>query len=271
MSARATIAVDVGGTHTDAALVTVEGRLHVAKVRSTPHDPGIALIAAVERLLADAGLRIDEIDALVHGTTVATNAVIAGDFARVGLLTTAGFEDVLQIATQQRADLYDPWLPRPAPLVPRDRVHGVRERTGADGAVIDPLVEADVRAAARAWRGHVDAVAVSFLFSFAGTGHERQAGRILADDLPGVPVTLSCEVAPEFREYPRTATTVLNAALLPGTGGYLERLERRLRDRGFGGAFQLMGSAGGIVPAALAARLPVSLLVSGPAAGAVAA
>ncbi|WP_159499727.1 hydantoinase/oxoprolinase family protein [Microbacterium sp. 18062] len=265
------IAVDIGGTHTDAALVTADGELHVHKVRSTPSDPGIALLDAIDGLLEASGLSIGDIAAVVHGTTVATNAVIMSDYARVGLLVTAGFEDILDIGTQQRVDLYDPWRPRPAPLVPRALVRGVRERTGSDGSVVTPLDEDDVRRAARAWRDEVDAVAVAFLFSFADAAHERRAARILEETLPGVPVTVSSVVAPEFREYPRTATTALNAALLPRSGGYIERLDARLRARGFAGAFQLMTSTGGVVPATLAARAPVTLLVSGPAAGAVAA
>ncbi|GAA1688204.1 hydantoinase/oxoprolinase family protein [Microbacterium sediminicola] len=271
MSAQNVIAIDIGGTHTDAALLDAEGRLFTEKVKSTPTDPGIAFLTAIDGLRAASGLDLPDIGAVVHGTTVATNAVIQARFARVGLLTTAGFEDILEIATQQRVDLYDPWLARPAPLVPRGRVHGIRERIGADGSVVTPLDETDVRTAARALAGAVDAVAVSLLFSFANPAHEERIAAILAEELPGVPVTVSSEIAPEFREYPRTATTVLNAALLPECGGYIERLETRLRDRGFVGAFQLMTSSGGVIPAQLARRQPVALLVSGPAGGAIAA
>jgi N-methylhydantoinase A len=267
----AVIAVDVGGTHTDAALLDAHGELFVHKVRSTPADPGAAFLDAIDALLASSRLEPGDIGAVVHGTTVATNAVITGDFARVGLIVTAGFEDILLIGTQQRADLYDPWRGKTPPIVPRDRVHGVRERMGADGAVVDALDDDDVRAAARALSGAVDAVAVVLLFSFASPAHERRIEEILRIELPGVPVTLSSAVAPEYREYPRAATTVLNAALLPRCGGYIAALERRLRARGFAGAFQLMTSSGSVIPAALAARLPVALLVSGPAAGAVAA
>ncbi len=268
---RHVIAVDIGGTHTDAALLAADGRLHVRKVRSTPADPGVAMVTAVETLLDDAGIGLDEVAAVVHGTTVATNAVIEGDFARVALVVTEGFEDILDIGTQQRPDLYDPWRAKAPGIVPRDRVYGVRERTGADGAVVDPLDEDGVRRIAGELRGTVDAVAIVFLFSFADPTHERRAADILRDALPGIPVTLSSVVAPEFREYPRAATTVLNAALLPRTGGYIARLDDRLRSLGFGGAFQLMTSSGGVIPASVARDLPVSLLVSGPAAGAVAA
>lgn len=271
MSVQHVIAIDVGGTHTDAALLTADGRLFTEKVKSTPAEPGNAFLTAIEGLLGASALDLDEIGAVVHGTTVATNAVIQEDFATVGLIVTAGFEDILEIATQQRVDLYDPWLPKHAPLVPRSRVHGVRERIGADGAVVAPLVEDDVRDAARQMRGSVAAVAVSLLFSFANAQHERRIVEILAEELPGVPVTCSSRIAPEFREYPRTATTALNAALLPACGGYIARLEERLRKQGFRGAFQLMTSSGGVVPAALAREQPVALLVSGPAGGAIAA
>jgi N-methylhydantoinase A len=268
---RHVIAVDIGGTHTDAALLAADGRLHVRKVRSTPTDPGVAMITAVDALLDAADVGLGEIAAVVHGTTVATNAVIEGDFARVGLVVTEGFEDILDIGTQQRPDLYDPWRAKGTGIVPRDRVHGVRERVGADGGVVDPLDEDRVRRIADELRGTVDAVAIVFLFSFVDPTHERRAADILRAALPGIPVTLSSAVAPEFREYPRAATTVLNAALLPRTGGYIARLDERLRSRGFVGVFQLMTSSGGVIPASVARDLPVSLLVSGPAAGAVAA
>jgi N-methylhydantoinase A len=268
---RHVIAVDIGGTHTDAALLAADGRLHVRKVRSTPTDPGVAMITAVDALLDAADVGLGEIAAVVHGTTVATNAVIEGDFARVGLVVTEGFEDILDIGTQQRPDLYDPWRAKGTGIVPRDRVHGVRERIGADGGVVDPLDEDRMRRIADELRGTVDAVAIVFLFSFVDPTHERRAADILRTALPGIPVTLSSAVAPEFREYPRAATTVLNAALLPRTGGYIARLDERLRSRGFVGVFQLMTSSGGVIPASVARDLPVSLLVSGPAAGAVAA
>ncbi len=146
---------------------------------------------------------------------MATNAVIMGDFARVGLLATAGFEDILEIATQQRADLYDPWRGKPAPIVPRDRVRGVRERIGADGAVVDALLAQDVRDAARAWAGEVDAVAIAFLFSFANPAHEEEAAAILARELPGIPRDpIEHRGPPSSASTPRAATTALNAARL---------------------------------------------------------
>lgn len=264
------IAVDVGGTHTDSVLLRSDGQLFTMKVRSTPDDPGRALLTAVDDLLGASRLTIADVDALVHGTTVATNAVIQADFARVALITTAGFEDILTVGTQQRADLYNPWEPIPVPLVPRRLVVGAKERVGADGAVVRPLDEAELVQSLARLRD-IDAIAVSLLFSFVNPAHERRIAELIDATLPGVEVSLSSEIAPEFREFPRTTTTALNAALLPGCGTYIAALSRRLRDRGFVGSLQIMTSGGGIVPAAVAQRFPAALLVSGPAAAAVAA
>lgn len=265
------IAVDVGGTHTDAVLLRGDGELFTAKVRSTPDDPGRALLSAVDGLLAASHLDIADVDTLIHGTTVATNAVIQGDFARMALVTTQGFEDILTIRTQQRSDLYNPWEPPLSPLVPRDLVIGAAERIAADGSIVQPLDETALRRSLEGLRDRVDVVAVSLLFSFANPVHERRIAEIAAEVLPGAEVSLSSEIAPEFREYPRTATTALNAALLPRCGAYIATLRARLRERGFTGGLQIMSSGGGIVPAFVAERLPAALLVSGPAAAAVAA
>lgn len=264
-------AVDIGGTHTDGVLLRADGELFTSKVRSTPDDPGRALLSALDELLAAAALEITELDSLIHGTTVATNAVIQGDFARVGLVTTAGFEDILTIGTQQRSDLYDPWERLPEPLVPRSLVVGAAERIAPDGSVVTTLDETALALDLAALRGRVDAIAVSLLFSFANPDHERRVSEIIAEVLPEAEVSLSSEIAPEFREYPRASTTALNAALLPRCGGYLATLGRQLQARGFTGGLQIMASGGGVVPASIAERFPASLLVSGPAAAAVAA
>jgi len=264
-------AVDVGGTHTDAVLLRGDGRLFTSKVKSTPSAPGEALLAAVEEIRAASGLGAGELAAIVHGTTVATNALLTGRLGRVGLIATEGFRDTLEIGSQQRADLYEPWIPAEPPFVPRERRVEVSERIGYDGTVLRPLDRASVERAVESLRGEVDVVAVCLLFSYANDAHERQVKEIVEELLPGIPVTLSSQVAPEFREYPRTATTAVNAALLPVTGAYIDGLDRELAARDYTGAFQLMHSNGGVVPAAHAARTPVTLLVSGPAAGAVGA
>jgi N-methylhydantoinase A len=259
--------IDVGGTFTDAVLVDGD-RLRVAKVPTTPARPAEGFAAALEQLDGDAGA----LSYLVHGTTLATNAIVQGRTARVGLITTAGFRDVLEIGTQQRAELYEPRRPRPAPTVPRELRLEVRERIGADGSVVRPLDEDDVRAAAAALRAAgVEAVAVVLLFSFLEPAHERRVGEILAAELPGVPVTLSSDVAPEFREYLRTSTTALNAALLPLAGGYVRDVAARMEAAGVAVPLHLMQSNGGVMPAQDGARQPIGMIASGPAGGVIGA
>jgi N-methylhydantoinase A len=259
--------IDVGGTFTDAVLVDGD-RLRVAKVPTTPARPAEGFAAALEQLDGDAAA----LSYLVHGTTLATNAIVQGRTARVGLITTAGFRDVLEIGTQQRAELYEPRRPRPAPTVPRELRLEVRERIGADGSVVRPLDEDDVRAAAAALRAAgVEAVAVVLLFSFLEPAHERRVGEILAAELPGVPVTLSSDVAPEFREYLRTSTTALNAALLPLAGGYVRDVAARMEAAGVAVPLHLMQSNGGVMPAQDGARQPIGMIASGPAGGVIGA
>jgi N-methylhydantoinase A len=262
--------IDVGGTFTDAVLVGADGRLHVAKVRSTPADASAGFMAALEELSRRAGTR--ELGYLAHGTTVATNAIVQNRLGRAGLITTAGFRDVLEIGTQQRRAVYDLWTPQPAPVIPRERCHEVPERIGPDGAEVLALSEDDVRAAARALgEQHVEAVAVTLLFSFVNPAHEERIAEILAEELPGVPVALSSRVAPEFREYLRASTTALNAALLPVAGRYVRRLSERLAEGGVRAPLHLMQSNGGVAAAEAAAELPVALAASGPAAGVIGA
>ncbi len=163
---------------------------------------------------------------VVHATTVATNAIIEGKIARSGFVTTEGFRDLLEIARQVRPTLYDTQFEKAKPLVPRDRAVGVRERLGPAGEVLTPLDEGSVRdAAALLRREEVESVAVCLLHSYVNPAHERRVGEILAEELPGVPVSLSAEVAPEFREYLRASTTVINAAIRPVVERYLERIE----------------------------------------------
>ena len=264
--------VDVGGTFTDAVLVDAEGRLHVAKVRSTPDDAAVGFLDGLAELARRSGVAPGALDYLAHGTTVATNAVVQGRLARAGLITTAGFRDVLEIGTQQRRAVYDLWTPQPAPVIPRERCHGVGGRIGPDGRELEPLDEDDVRAAAAALAADgVEAVAVVLLFSFLEPAHEQRVAELLRDALPGVPVTLSSAVAPEVREYVRASTTALNAALLPPAGAYVRRLARRLHDDGVAAPLHLMQSNGGVTTAPIAAELPVGLVASGPAAGVIGA
>jgi N-methylhydantoinase A len=261
----AQVGIDVGGTFTDAVMVR-DGRLSVTKVPTTPSDIAAGFVDGLDALDAR------DVGYLVHGTTVATNAIVQRRLARTGLITNEGFRDILEIGTQMRPRIYDLWTPLPAPLVARDRCYGVGGRLAADGSEVTPLSHDDVRAAAAGLRdAGVESVAVVLLFSFADGGHERAVRALLERELPGVPVALSCEVAPEFREYLRASTTVLNAALLPLVGGYVGALSERLRMRGVGAPLHLMQSNGGVATADTAARLPVGLAASGPAAGVIGA
>ncbi|HNH97069.1 MAG TPA: hydantoinase/oxoprolinase N-terminal domain-containing protein, partial [Microthrixaceae bacterium] len=243
------IGADSGGTFTD--VVGTDGR--VLKVPSTPADPGDAVRDGTAALAPDGP------ELLAHGTTVATNALLERRGARVALYCTAGFADVIEIARQDRPSLYDPWAQRPEPLVARaDRLE-VDERVAADGAVLVPM---DIGALPPVPDG-VEAVAVCLLHSDRHPGHEAAVAAAL--DAAGFDVSASHRVAPEFREYERTVTTVLNAYLRPICGSYLAGLDSAADD------VVVMTSAGGSVDLATAAELPVLLLLSGPAGGARAA
>jgi len=260
--------IDIGGTFTDAVLIDADGALTVTKVRTTPDDFARGFLDGLEALLEPAGLGPEAIGYLVHGTTVATNAIVQRRTAKVGLLTTAGFKDVLAIGTQLRPSLYDMQKPKPAPLVPAELRLEVDERIGPQGEVIRPLSEEDVERAARTFaEAGVEAVAVAFLFSFVDPRHEERAAELLEQHLPGVPVTLSSRVAPEFREYQRTSTTTINASLLPLAGAYVQRLNDALTEKGVRAPLHLMQSNGGVTTGQTAAELPVGLIASGPAAG----
>jgi len=265
------VAIDSGGTFTDAVFVS-EGRLHLLKVPSTPRDPAEAVAHILERILAEHSRRLAAAPLeLVYGTTVGTNALLERRGGRVALVTTAGFEDVLEIGRQARPRLYDWFVERPAPLVPRERRIGLRERMGPGGRVLIPPSRADLARAARAARAsRAEAVAVSLLFSYANPAHERAARAALSS--AGLPVTLSCEVLPEFREFERTTTTVVNAYLLPVMGNSLRKVSQRAATawpppRARPPRVRVMQSNGGIVSAAAAAREPVRTILSGPAGG----
>jgi len=223
-------------------------------------------------VLKDFDLDAGQISFVVHGTTIATNTIIEGKGAKAGLVTSEGFRDVLEIAYQTRPNLYDIFYDKVKPLIPRYLSLGVPERIGPDGNVRVPLDEGALRAvAARLMEEGVESIAVAFLHSYRDPTHERLAGKILADACSGVPIVLSSDVCPEFREYPRTSTAVVNAVLLPRITPYVARLEERLHERKVTPALHLMTSAGGIMAAETAKRLPVHLVESGPAAGVIGA
>ncbi|HET7046273.1 MAG TPA: hydantoinase/oxoprolinase family protein [Gaiellaceae bacterium] len=265
------VAIDIGGTFTDATLIDERtGAVTIAKVLTTPGDPSEGFMTA----FADALGRhaAGDVGLVVHATTVATNAIIEGTVARSGFVTTSGFRDLLEIARQVRPSLYDTRFEKPRPLVPRDRAVEVVERLGPAGEVLTPLDDASVRdAAAVLAREGVESVAVCLLHAYVNPEHEQRVGAILAEDLPGVPISLSSDVAPEFREYLRASTTVVNAVIRPVVERYLEGIERRLAAAGVEAKLLVMQSSGGVFGSEAAARKPVFMVESGPAAGVIAA
>ncbi|HYS31228.1 MAG TPA: hydantoinase/oxoprolinase family protein [Streptosporangiaceae bacterium] len=261
------VGVDVGGTFTDAIATSAAGDVRVAKVPSTPAEPGLAFERALAAL-ADAGVRPESVVMIFHGTTVATNALLTGRTARVVLAATQGFGDILGYRNGSRPVVYDLTQPRPRPLVGRrDRIE-VAERLSGLGEVVTPLTPGEIeRVAVAVAAARPDAVAVCLLFSYLDDTHEKLLGEAIAKRLPGVPVTLSAEVAREFREYPRTSTAVINAALRPVVGSYLLALRSRIGSLRIAPPLQIMQSNGGCLPADRAAEQAHRLVLSGPAAG----
>ncbi|QMW23782.1 hydantoinase/oxoprolinase family protein [Sandaracinobacteroides saxicola] len=264
------VGVDIGGTFTDVAVEQGSRRWSV-KVPTTHDAPDDAVMEAVARAMAQCGGSFAEIDFLVHGTTLATNALIERKGARTALLTTAGFRDVLEMGTEGRFDQYDLKIVKPTPLVPRHWRFGVGERLYADGSVLEPLDEAGVEAAADAMSAEgVEAVAIAFLHAYANGAHELRAAEILRYRLGGdVPLSLGHDVSPEMREYERVSTTCANAYLQPVVSAYLLRLERRLQAAGLVVPMLVILSSGSLTTVDAASRFPVRLLESGPAGGAI--
>jgi N-methylhydantoinase A len=262
------VGIDIGGSFTDAVLIGDDGRVHVAKVPSQPAQIEAAFMDGLRSLLVVAGESAADVGYLAHGTTIATNAIVQRTFATTALITNEGFADVLAIGTQMRKHVYDLWTPEAAPIVPRERCFGVRGRIDAQGQEREPLDEAAVREAAVSMRAAgVEAVAVMTLFSFLNAAHEERIAELLSEELPGVPVTLSHQVVPEFREYIRASTAAANSALLPLVGRYITALEGEVAGEGIGVPLHLMQSNGGVTPAERARQLPIALAMSGPAAG----
>ena len=263
MTTRPRLGVDVGGTFTDLVAV-VDGRLRVEKVASTPEAPERGVLDAVRESTVDPG----RVGFFAHGTTVATNAVLEGEWADTALVTTEGFRDALEIGRQARPALYDLHGRKPAPVVERDRRFEVRERLDERGEVLEPLDEASVERVAERLPADVESVAVSLLFAYENPDHERRVAELLTDALDGsVSLSLSSEVLPEVREYERTLVTCLNAALRPVVDAYVGELDRSLDAAGLGTPLRLMGSNAGLMSATNARERPVHTLLSGPAAG----
>jgi N-methylhydantoinase A len=267
------IGVDSGGTFTDVCLSDdATGRILVWKVNSTPDDPSRGIATAISEGASRAGSTPAEIGYFGHGTTVATNALIQNGGARTGLITTDGFRDLLEIGRQKRPDLYDLMADKPPALVSRDLRLEVPERTRHDGTIETPLDESALRAAVRRLRtAGVRSVAVCFLYGFINTGHEERAAVILREEFPEAFACVSHEVAPEFREFERLSTTVVNAMLGPVMRGYINRLGVRSRDLGIPAKPHLTQSNGGVISFAQAELLPVRTILSGPSTGVVGA
>ena len=268
------IGVDIGGTFTDGTLVdSNSGRVTTSKVLSTPYDPASGFISAVQKLLdLDDSVKPEAVEHVVHATTVATNAIIEGKTAKTAFVTTEGFRDMLEIARQIRPSLYDLQFEKPAPLVPRQLCFEVPERLDAKGQVVTPLDEAALdEVVDRIAESGVEAVAVCLLHSYRNGDHEQRIGKAIAAKLPNVIISLSSEVVPEFREYLRASTTVINSSVAPIVRTYLASISKKLHALNITSELLVMQSSGGVYPAAAASENPVFMVESGPAAGAVAA
>ncbi|WP_137127489.1 hydantoinase/oxoprolinase family protein [Roseomonas sp. HF4] len=269
----ARIGVDVGGTFTDLVLHD-PGRniVRTGKLLTTPDDPSEAILAGIARILREAALRPEDVHSVIHGTTLVTNTIIERTGATVGLLTTDGFRDSIEIGRETRYDLYDLFLETPALLVPRALRLEIPERVAADGRVLLPLDEPAVAAAARRLveQEGAEALAVCFLHSYHAPAHEQRAGEIIRALYPNLPVSLSAEVAPEIREFERASTACANAYVQPLMARYLDRVQASLESMGFAGHLYIMLSGGGITSVREAKDFPIRLIESGPAAGAMA-
>jgi N-methylhydantoinase A len=272
MAASLSLGIDIGGTFTDLVILDPrDGRAVIWKESTTPDDPSRGAISGLNRLLEKGGIAPASIGRVVHATTLFTNALIERKGAATGLLTTDGFTDVLEIARERKYELYDLFLEMPAPLVPRSWRRPALERLGPDGSVERAL---DVDAALREVEGlvadGVTSLAICFLHAYANPAHERMAAEAIARRFPSLSLSLSSELSPEIREYPRMVTTVANAYVRPIAETYLDTLEAALKGAGIPGGLFLMLSNGGLTHVAEAKRAPVQLLESGPAAGALA-
>ena len=267
------VGVDIGGTFTDIVALGADGSVITRKVSSTPDDYGQGILDGLDAVLREAGVAPAEVDDVVHATTLATNAVLEGAGAKTGLVTTAGFRDVLEMRRIRVPDMYNLDYRKPAPLVPRRLRREVVERLGARGEVRTALDESSARAAALRLRDEgVESVAVALLHAYANPAHERRVAEILREVMPaGTFISCSHDVLPEIREYERTSTTIINALLGPVVSQYLATLAARLKALGIARPLRIMQSNGGLMSARRAADTPARILESGPAAGVIAA
>ncbi len=269
------IGTDVGGTFTDIVLIDdVTGQIYYTKVLTTHHNLAEGVITGIDKMLGMVGVSFDRIDYLVHGTTIGTNALIERKGARTGLITTEGMRDILEIGRIERPDagLYDIFVDTPLPLVPRYLRREVKERVGADGAVVVPLDEETAyEAVAFLKEQAVESIAICFIFGFRNPSHERRVRQICQEIFPEATVSISSEIAPEFREFERTSTTVISAYLQPVLDRYLDNLEGQLNQRYGTVDLRIMQASGGSMTAQDARGRAVNIVNSGPAGGALAA
>ena len=267
------VGIDIGGTFTDIVVIDdVTGRVEQGKVPTTYPDPSQGVIRGLQDVLQLCSVSPMEVGGIVHGTTLVANAVIQRQGAKTALLTTKGYRDILEIGRELKYDLYDLQQDRAEPLVPRFWRREVNERVSPDGAVVHPLRLEELPPVARELAlGGVESIAVALIHAYAHPSHEQQVRAWLGEHYPDWSVSISSETAPEVREYERMSTTAANAYVQPIVGRYLERLEHEFRELGFGGSFHLMLSSGGIGSRDTARKLPIWLIESGAAAGAMAA
>ena len=265
------LGVDVGGTFTDLLLFDERsGAFWRHKTPSTPQDSSVGVLAGVDAICAQAGIASAEVETLLHGTTVATNAVLEGKGARVGLVVTAGYRQILQIARSYVPGGLAGWIiwPKPEPLARLEDTVEIEGRMDARGEELRPVDDADIRAALTRLKAQgVEAVTVSLINAYLNGAHEARVGELAHEIMPGVPVSLSHVVLPEMQEYERTLTAVANASVRPVVGHYVRNLREKLRESGMAGKLALLRSDGGLMSSEKAEEHPVSLLMSGPAGG----
>ena len=269
MKKNARLGIDIGGTFTDLAL-EVEGRRFVQKILTTPAAPEQAVIVGLQNVLSEAGLAAGDLSLIIHGTTLATNAIIERKGARTALMVTEGFRDSVEMAYENRFEQYDINVERPPALVPRHLRWPIRERVGPGGEIWEPLAEQDLDPLLPVIdREGIESVAIGFLHSYANQVHEVRVAELLAKQRPSLSLSLSSEVCPEVREYERLSTTCANAYVRPLMARYLVALQRQCRNIGISCPLLLMMSSGGLTTLEVGIKYPIRLIDSGPAGGAI--
>ncbi|HEX7063715.1 MAG TPA: hydantoinase/oxoprolinase family protein, partial [Bacillales bacterium] len=265
------VGVDIGGTFTDIVFLDKTGNRYFGKTLTTYPDPSAGVLKGLEESLEKYGYTYSDIEVIIHGTTLVVNALIERKGGKTALITTKGFRDQLEIGNESRYDLYDLFLEKPSPLVPRHLRFPVTERILATGEVVEELEESEVEEVLSEIRNQdVEAIAVSLLNGYKNAAHEKRILEIAREVVPEIRVSLSSEVSPEIREYERTSTTVANVYVQSLVEQYLTKLEKDLKDRGFGGQFHMMLSSGGTCTIETACHFPIRILESGPVGGSIA-